>query len=255
MIKSKKLSKFRDIEHAFFNRLGGKSNGIYKSLNCGIGSSDKKKDVLKNISIVCKKIGVSKNKLVLLNQVHSNKFLFINKKYKLNKKKFKGDALISNTKKIAIGVLSADCVPILIYDEANQIIATVHAGWKGAVGGIIENTIKEIVKIGGNNKINVAIGPCINANNYEVGQDFYDKFIQASKKNENYFLPTKKNKFLFDLRKYVNSKFEKLEVNHIENIDFDTFSETEKFFSFRRSTLLGENHYGRCISLISLIND
>ena len=254
MFFSKKFESFKNINHCFFSKNEGVSQGIYKSLNCGLGSDDEKENILENLKIVSKKMGLKTDNLFTMNQTHSNKVVVINDANK-HIQRINSDALITSQKNIAISVLTADCVPILIYDEANQIIATVHAGWKGAVGGIIENTIKEIVKIGGNNKINVAIGPCINANNYEVGQDFYDKFIQTSKKNENYFFSTKKNKFLFDLRKYVNSKFEKLEVNHIENIDFDTFSENGKFFSFRRSTLLGETDYGRCISVISLIND
>ena len=254
MFFSKKFRSFKNIKHCFFSRNEGVSRGIYKSLNCGLGSGDKKENVLENLNIVSKKIGIKTDNLFTMNQTHSNKVVVINDANK-HIQKINSDALITNKKNIAISVLTADCVPILIYDETNEIIASVHAGWRGAVSGIIENTIKEIVKISKNSKINVAIGPCINISNYEVGQEFYDKFIQVSQKNENYFLPKKTNKFLFDLRKYVNSKFEKLEVNHIENVGFDTFSEDEKFFSFRRSTLLGENDYGRCISVISLNND
>jgi len=254
MFFSKKFRSFKNIKHCFFSRNEGVSRGIYKSLNCGLGSGDKKENVLENLNIVSKKIGIKTDNLFTMNQTHSNKVVVINDANK-HIQKINSDALITNKKNIAISVLTADCVPILIYDETNEIIASVHAGWRGAVSGIIENTIKEIVKISKNSKINVAIGPCINISNYEVGQEFYDKFIQVSQKNENYFLPKKTNKFLFDLRKYVNSKFEKLEVNHIENVGFDTFSEDEKFFSFRRSTLLGENDYGRCISVISLNNN
>ena len=254
MFFSKKFRSFKNIKHCFFSRNEGVSQGIYKSLNCSLGSGDKKENVLENLNIVSKKIGIKTDNLFTMNQTHSNKVVVINDANK-HIQKINSDALITNKKNIAISVLTADCVPILIYDETNEIIASVHAGWRGAVSGIIENTIKEIVKISKNSKINVAIGPCINISNYEVGQEFYDKFIQVSQKNENYFLPKKTNKFLFDLRKYVNSKFEKLEVNHIENVGFDTFSEDEKFFSFRRSTLLGENDYGRCISVISLNND
>jgi YfiH family protein len=254
MFFSRKFKTFKNINHCFFSKNGGISQGVYKSLNCGLGSGDKKENVLENYNIVSKKIGLKTNNLFIMNQSHSNKVFIINDTNK-HIHRINSDALITNQKNIAISVLTADCVPILIYEETNQIIASVHAGWRGALSGIIENTINELVKINKNSKINVAIGPCINVNNYEVGQEFYEKFTRVSKKNEKYFLLTKKNKFLFDLRKYVNSKFEKLGVNYIENIDFDTFSETEKFFSFRRSTLLGENHYGRCISLISLIND
>ena len=117
MIKSKKLSKFKEIKHGFFNKQGGKSKGIYKSLNCGIGSRDAKKNVKRNLKIVCKKINCYSGRLILLNQIHSNKFHFINKNFKFNKKKLKGDALITNVKNIALAVLNGDCVPIFIYDK------------------------------------------------------------------------------------------------------------------------------------------
>ncbi len=254
MFFSKKLKKFNNINHCFFSKNGGVSQGFYSSLNCALNSDDKKENVLKNLDIISKKIGINTTNLFTMNQVHGNKVVVINDDNK-HINRVNSDALVTNKKNIAISVLTADCVPILIYDEVNQIIASVHAGWRGAVGGIIENTLNEIAKISRNSKINVAIGPCIGKDNYEVGQDFHAKFILESKKNENFFLITEKNKFFFDLRKYVNSKFEELEVNHIENIDFNTFSENESFFSFRRSKQVGDKDYGRCISVISLIND
>ena len=254
MFFSKKFEKFDNINHCFFSKNNGVSQGIYNSLNCGLGSDDKKKNVLKNLDIVSKKMGINAENLYTMNQTHSSKVTVINNANK-HIQRINSDALVTNKKNIAISVLTADCVPILVYDEVNQIIGSIHAGWKGAIGGIIENTINEIVKIGTNGKINVAIGPCIGVNNYEVGKEFYFKFIKESKKNENFYLPTKNNKFLFNLRKYVNSKFEKLGVNHIENIDFDTFSEDKNFFSFRRSNHVGEKDYGRCISVVRLIND
>jgi YfiH family protein len=254
MFFSNKLKKFNNINHCFFSKNGGVSQGIYSSLNCGLGSGDKKENVLKNLNIVSKKIGLSNENLFTMNQTHSNKVVVINSTNK-HIQRINSDALVTNQKNVAISVLTADCVPILIYDEVNQTIGSIHAGWKGAINGIIENTLKEIIKINKNGKINVAIGPCINVNNYEVGQEFYVRFAQESKQNKEFFIPTKKDKFLFNLRKYINSKFEKLEVNHIENIDSDTYSENKNFFSFRRSKQMGENDYGRCISVISLIND
>ena len=254
MFFSKKFKEFDNINHCFFSKNGGVSQGIYNSLNCGLGSNDEKENVLKNLDIVSRKIGLNSKDLFLMNQTHSNNVVVINDSNK-HIKRINSDALITSKKNIAISVLTADCVPVLVYDEVNQIVGTIHAGWRGAFSGIIENSINEIIRIGKNNKINVAIGPCIGVTNYEVGQEFYVKFIDESKKNEDFFLPTKKNKFLFNLRKYVNSKFEKLEINHIENIDFNTFLEKKKFFSFRRSKQAGEKDYGRCISVISLIND
>ena len=254
MFFSNKLKKFNNINHCFFSKNGGVSQGIYKSLNCGLGSNDRKKNVLENLDIVSEKIGLDAENLFIMNQTHSNKVVVINEENK-HIQKINSDALVTSQKNIAISVLTADCVPILIYDEVNQIIGSIHAGWKGALNGIIENTLDQIIKISKNAKINVAIGPCIGVNNYEVGQEFYAKFVRDTQKNEHFFLPSKKNKFLFDLRKYINSKFEKPEIKHIDNIDFDTFSANENFFSFRRSKKAGEEDYGRCISVISLIDD
>jgi YfiH family protein len=254
MFFSKKLNKFSSVNHCFFSKKGGISQGIYNSLNCGLSSNDDKKNVQKNLEIVSKKMGLRANSLFTMNQTHSNNVVVINEENK-HVQRINSDALVTNLTDVAISVLTADCVPVLIYDEVNQIIASIHAGWKGALGGIIENTLDEIIKLGKNGKINVAIGPCIDVSNYVVGQEFYDTFIQKSKKNINFFFPAEENKFLFNLRKYVNSKFEKLEVNHIENINFDTFSENEKFFSFRKSKQAGHKDYGRCISVISLVND
>jgi len=254
MFFSNRFKNFKNIRHCFFSRNKGVSEGIYNSLNCGLGSSDKKENILKNLNIVSGKIGVSPKNLFLMNQTHSNKVVIIDENNR-HIQRVNSDALITSQKNIAISVLTADCVPILIYDEVSQIIGCIHAGWKGAVNGIIKNTLSEIAKISKNTKINVAIGPCIGINNYEVGQDFYARFILESENNKKFFLQSINNKFLFDLRKYVNSKFEEFEVNHIENIDFDTFSENKNFFSFRRSKQSGEEDYGRCISVIGLTND
>ena len=252
MFFSKKFKTFKNIKHCFFSKNGGVSQGIYNSLNCGLGSEDEKKNVLNNLNIVSNKMGVNIENLFTMNQTHSNKVVVIDDTNK-HIQRVNSDALVTSQKNITISVLTADCVPVLIYDEVNKIIGSVHAGWKGAAGGIIENTLNEFFKINKNGKINVAIGPCIGVGNYEVGREFYSKFIQLSKKNNNFFIETKNNKFFFNLRKYINSKFEKLEVNHIENIDSDTYSENKNFFSFRRSKQMGENDYGRCISTIGLV--
>jgi len=253
MYFSKKLNEFTNIKHCFFSRKGGVSKDSYNSLNCGLGSNDEIDNVLNNLSIVSEKIGVNKNNLFTMNQTHSNRVEIIND-LNQNNKRINADALITNIKNIAISVLTADCVPILIYEKINHIVACVHAGWKGAATGIIENTFNQIVSMSNNRKIYVAIGPCIGFKNYEVGKEFYDQFIHENKKNELFFSPNKNNKFFFDIRKYVTFKISKFDVEHIENIDLDTYEEKENFFSFRRSRKVGEKDYGRCISAISLMN-
>ncbi len=176
MFYSKKFKKFKNINHCFFSRKRGFSKGIYQSLNCGKGSKDNKKNVNKNLSLVSKKMKINQKRLSLMYQTHSNKVIIINKKNK-NSKKFNSDAIITKMKGFALGVVTADCVPIILYDIKNQIIGCVHAGWKGASSGIIENTIKKFKKLNSNNKIFASVGPCIGKKSYEVDISFYKKLI------------------------------------------------------------------------------
>ena len=252
MIKSKKLSKFKSIEHAFFNRLGGKSTGIYKSLNCGPNSSDKKNNILKNLKIIKKKIKSKSKKIILLNQIHSNKFYYINDKIKPSNNKFQGDALITSRKKIPIGVLTADCVPILMLDHKKKMIAAIHAGWKGAYKNIIKRVFKFMLKKGCSSKnITAAVGPCISSANYQVREDFLKRFIKKDKKNIIFFKGTK-NKNYFNLSKYICFQLKSLNIKKIDIIGKDTFNAKNNFFSARRSISRNENDYGRNISIIMI---
>ena len=230
----------------------GKSTGIFKSLNCGLGSSDKKKNVLKNLEIVGNKIKAKSNKIVLLNQIHSNKLHYINKDSKLNNTKFEGDALITDMKNIPIAVLTADCAPILMLDEKNKMIAAIHVGWKGAYKNIISKVVKFMIKKGCTTKnITTAIGPCISGNNYQVRQDFIKKFIKKDKKNKIFFKKTK-DKNYFNLNKYVAYQLKSLNIKKVEVINKDTFNIKNNFFSARRSISCNENDYGRNISVIMI---
>ena len=199
MIKSKKLSRFKGIEHAFFNRLGGKSTGIFKSLNCGPGSSDKKNNIQKNLKIVGNKIKAKSKKIILLNQVHSNKFHYIGKFSKLNNE-YIGDALVTDKKNIPIAILTADCAPILLYEKNKRMVAAIHAGWKSVYADIIKKVIKFMIKKGCSSKnITVAIGPCISIKNYQVKEDFIKKFIKKDKKNIIFFKDNDKKSILIYL--------------------------------------------------------
>ncbi len=248
MIKSKNLQKFKNINHGFFDNLGGVSTGIYKSLNCGIGSNDRKKNVTKNLKIVSKKIGVKKN-IILLHQLHSNKIFFINKR---SKKKLLGDGLVTNVKNVAIGILTADCAPILFYDPKKNIIGVAHAGWKGAYKKIGEKIINNFQKRGSKvNDILAVIGPCISQKSYEVKNDFKTKFLNQSQQNMKNF-KTVKNKIYFDLEGYIFNQLKKAGINNIETIKKDTFNPKNNFFSARRSLKKKNNDYGRNISIIMI---
>ena len=250
MYFSKKIKKFKKIKHCFFSKKGGFSNGVYKSLNCGEGSLDKKKNIRKNLTFVSKKMGIKRSNLILMYQTHSNKVIEVkNNKFR---RKIRSDAIITRNKKIALGVVTADCVPILLCDAKNEMVGCIHAGWKGALKGIIKNTVSKIRKNNKYGKIFACIGPCIGRKNYEVGLKFYRKFMSKSNKNKLYFSFKNKNKKLFNLRKFVKDKLEELNVS-VDHVNHDTFKERNNFFSYRRSIILKEKDYGRCISVIRLV--
>ena len=250
MFYSKNLKKQKKINHCFFSRKNGFSKGIYNSLNCGMGSKDKKINILKNLNFVAKKMNIKKNKLILMHQTHSNKVAVV-KKENLNKKII-ADAMVTKVKGIFLGVLTADCVPIILYDANNKIIACIHAGWKGAFSDIIKKTIYKIKKMNSNNKIYACIGPCIGKKSYEVDLIFYKKFISKSYQNKKYFIKKNNRKKLFNLRRFVADKLVKFNVK-LDHINRDTYVEKSNFFSFRRSCKLQQKDYGRCISVIGMI--
>ena len=249
MFKSKLLNKFDEIEHGFFNSKGGFSKGIYESLNCGIGSKDLRKNVFRNLEKVAKQINTTKQNIILLNQVHSNKVINVRDIFKIRRI---GDGLITNRKKLALGILTADCAPILIFDPKKKIIAALHAGWKGAFKDIIGKTINKLNQKGSKSKDLIAVvGPCISIKNYEVKKDFLNKFLQKSKKNIKFFKLYNK-KIFFSLNSYIKSQLINMKVKKIEIIHKDTFPKKNNFFSSRRSIKNKFNDYGRNISIIMI---
>ena len=249
MISSKLLRKTQIVNHAFFNSNNGYSKGIYKSLNCGKGSKDKKEYIKKNLDFVKMKIKSRNNKIVLLHQVHSSKFFIIKK---APKKKMIGDAIVTNIKNLPIGVLTADCAPILILDYKKKIIAAVHAGWKGAYKNIVIKVLKKLINMGSKKEnIITAIGPSISQKSYEVGKEFKDKFLKKNKKHA-FFFKIKKNRIYFDLAKFINNQLISFGISKIDVIRKDTFDKKNNFFSARRSLKRNEPDYGRNISVIML---
>ena len=224
---------------------------MFKSLNCGLSSSDKKENIQKNLKIVGNKIKAKSKEIILLRQVHSNKFHYISKRSKSHNK-FEGDALVTNKRGLPIAVLTADCAPILIYDENKEMVAAVHAGWKGAYKDIVKKVIKFMIKKGCSSKnITAAIGPCISSKNYQVREDFIKKFIKKDKRNISFFKKTK-NKNYFNLNEYIHFQLKSLNIRKIDIINKDTFNDKNNFFSARRSNSRNENDYGRNISIIMI---
>ena len=252
MFYSKKLHKFLGISHGFFNKKGGVSKGIYKSLNCGTGSKDKKTNIEKNLQIVRRAISKKSKKIFLVRQVHSNKFIYLGKNSNVKSRSADADAIITEKKNLPIAVLTADCVPILIFDKNRKMIAAIHAGWRGAYGGIIQNVIKFMFYKGCNPKdMIVAIGPCISLNNYEVKKQFKDRFIRKYKNNIKFF-KNKRDKIYFDLPNYTKKQVKLNQIKNIDLLNIDTFNKKNNFFSARRSLKLNHNDYGRNISIIMI---
>jgi YfiH family protein len=251
LIQSKKLLKIKNSKHGFFNSVGGKSKSIYSSLNCGIGSNDKKSIVKKNLHIVKNKISNKAKNIFLLRQVHSSKFVYIDEKYNTKIKPI-ADAIITNLKYLPIAILTADCAPILICDNKINMVAAIHAGWRGAYKDIVGKVIKFMVKKGCKaENITAAIGPSILQKNYEVKKDFKNRFIKKNKKNLVFF-KIREKKLYFDLTKYVYESLKKNEIKKIDVLKIDTFNVKNKFFSARRALKLKHNDYGRNISIIML---
>tara|TARA_B100000131_G_scaffold301955_1_gene324635 strand:- start:259 stop:1011 length:753 start_codon:yes stop_codon:yes gene_type:complete len=249
MIVSKLLNSTKTVNHGFFNNKNGFSKGIYKSLNCGMGSKDDKKNIKRNLNYVKKKLNSRNKDISLLLQIHSSKIFFIKKPLK---HKIIGDALITNIKNLPIGILTADCAPILILDEKKKIIAAVHAGWRGAYKNIVIKVLNKLINLGSNKKDIIAvIGPSIGQKNYQVGKEFKEKFLNKSMKNLTFF-KSKQKKIYFDLGKFIYFQLISFGIKKIDVIRKDTFEKKNNFFSARRSLKRNEPDYGRNISVIML---
>ncbi len=203
------------------------------------------------MNIVKNKIGKSSKNIFLVHQVHSNRFVFLNN-IPRKSEKIKADAIITNLKKLPIAVLTADCVPVLLYENEKKMIAVIHAGWKGAVKGIISKVVNFMKKKGcKTNAITAAVGPSIAQKSYEVKDDFKEKFLKKDKGN-NIFFREKNNQIYFNLPKYVKSELKLMKISKIETLNIDTFDKKNNFFSARQSLNSNHDDYGRNISLIMI---
>ena len=239
------------LKHAFFTRNGGISRGNYDSLNLGFNTKDSTLNIKYNREIIAKYFDIDYRHLITLNQIHSNKVITISEHNYAQS--FTGDALVTNMQKIAIGILTADCTPILIADTQSDIIAAIHAGWRGSYRGIIQNTIKSMQMLGANNyNMTAIIGPTISQKNYEVDTDFKSNFVKLNPNYNKFFIEQEKpKKFLFNLSAINLYQLEQLGIKACD-LNLCTYEKTDQFFSYRRSLHENKIDCGRQISSIML---
>ena len=239
------------IGHGFFTRAGGVSQGIYRGLNAGVGSQDSRENVAENRARIAATLGVGPQSLLSLYQVHSADALVVRDAF--DGERPKADALVTDRPGLALGVLSADCGPVLYADADAGVVGAAHAGWKGALTGILESTIEAMERLGARRERIIAVlGPAIGPENYEVGPEFVARFMAESAENESYFTPSARpGHALFDLNRYTLDRLARAGVA-AHGTGRCTYGDEASFFSYRRATHRGEGDYGRQISAIVL---
>lgn len=252
VIQSPLLAALPGVRHAFFTRQGGVSKGIYDSLNVGRGSKDESADVLENRRRVADWFGLMPDALNVCYQIHSDRAVTAEAPWGAYRPQ--GDAVVTNQPSIACGALAADCAPVLIADAEARVIASAHAGWQGALGGVVESAVEAMERLGARRERMVAaVGPCIGPKSYEVGLEFLERFETARPGTERFFSAAETpDKRLFDLPAFVLDRIAEARIPSAEWVGRDTCAEPEWFFSNRRAFKQGEPDYGRLISAIML---
>ncbi len=243
---------FPSVRHAFFTREGGVSEGIYASLNCGFGSCDDAARVAENRRRAMGRLGLGSDALSTLYQVHSATVVEIARPFAPGTAP-RADAQVTATPGVALGILTADCAPVLFADEAAGVVGAAHAGWRGALSGVVEATVAAMERLGAARaRIAAAIGPAIGRQSYEVGPEFRDAFFAADVANARFFDAGRADRFRFDLPAYVESRLMAAGLGSVARIDADTCAAPDRFFSYRRVTLEGSGDYGRALAAIAL---
>ena len=255
MLQAASLSKLARIRHGFFTRGGGVSRGVYASLNGGVGSNDAPDKVAENRARMATALGVPPDHLLTAYQIHSSEVAVVDKPWSPQNRP-RADAIATRTPHLAIGVSTADCGPLLFADTQARVIGAAHAGWRGAFTGVIEAVIAAMENLGADrSRIMAALGPTIRQPNYEVGPEFVERFVTADRDNERFFAPSDRaGHAMFDLTGYIAGRIQRAGIVHFEDLGLCTFADPERFFSFRRTTKLGEPDYGRHINAIALDN-
>lgn len=246
--------KLDGIRHGFFTRQGGVSGGIYTSLNIGLGSDDERSSVLENRDRVAGQLGIGADRLVSPYQIHSADVITVSAPFAQDADR-KADALVTATPGLAIGIATADCGPLLFADTNAGVIGAAHSGWKGAVTGILQNTVAAMEALGATRtNITAVLGPTISQGAYEVGPEFKERFLQEHPDNTRYFKPSERAEhFMFDLPAFITDKLQALGLGAVADLALCTYADEDRFFSYRRTTHRKEPDYGRQISAIALL--
>ena len=253
MLKMFKSKNLQSVKHGFFGRSGGVSTGDYLSLNLSEKTTDSKVNVYQNKRLILDKLELSNKNVFIPNQQHTSNVLFIDKKTDLDEvRHVPADAVVTNIDDLGIGILTADCSPILAYERESGFILAIHAGWKGALAGVCENALNSLTDLGVNvTKFSVAIGPTISSKCYEVKIDFVELFIKTDPIFEKFFIK-KDDNYFFDLTLFIQSRFNLFGVYDIVNLGLCTYENPGLFFSNRKAYHNSERDFGRMASIISL---
>lgn len=239
------------VRHGFFTRKGGASSGIFAGLNCGPGSSDLAEVVAINRARVADAMGVTADGLVTVHQVHSPDVVTVTGPAQGERPR--ADAMVTATQGVALGVLTADCQPVLFADARAGVIGAAHAGWRGTFDGVLEATVDAMVALGATRgDITAVIGPTISQSAYEVGPEFFETFTDEDRGNARFFIAGQNGRYLFDLPAFGLSRLRAAGVGHAEWTRHCTYRDPDRFFSYRRTTHAAEADYGRLISVIRL---
>ena len=252
MLQSPSLAALPGIRHAFFTREGGVSDGVYATLNGGIGSKDARANVDENRGRMASALGVTPERLLSCYQIHSPEVVVAREPWSYETRP-RADAIVTREPGLAIGVSTADCGPVLFADTQAKVIGAAHAGWRGALGGVLEATVAAMEKLGAaRSRIVAASGPMISQPNYEVGADLVERFLAADPDNARFFAPARPGHSMFDLPGYVTARLRRLGLAGVSDLALCTYADPARFFSYRRTTHRGEPDYGRHVNAIAL---
>ena len=251
MLRSELLAASPGLRHAFFTRAGGVSEGVWASLNMGLRSADDPARVASNRGRAATALGLDAGRLITASQVHGVTALAVTAPWD-NAAAPEADALVTDRPGLLLGVLTADCGPVLLADPEAGVIGAAHAGWKGALDGVLESVVAAMVGLGANpDRITAALGPCIAQASYEVGPEFVARFVALNAANAAFFT-TGPGRPRFDLKGFIGHRLRRAGVGALDILPHDTCAEAERFFSFRRTTLRGEGGFGLQLSAIAL---